>query len=192
MLRCSIQASHCETNVTRCGCFQGVQSSSTLCWMWQGRRRRAIASKVSSCATLVEKTNECMLPDNGTLCDICFRTLKLTTPTFGGTVDRKHHRCHCNCCDHVLYISRLHRLCDSKEQQGCLHYDVVWWWKFHSRWYIRFSLGQPHTVLATCRTTSWFMMSFVRMVIQLENCVRQVTTRWIVSIGLRRMPRTID
>ena len=20
--------------------------------------------------------------------------------------------------------------------------DVVWWWKFHSRWYIRFSLGQ--------------------------------------------------
>ena len=27
--------------------------SSTLCWMWQGRRRRTIASKVSSCATLL-------------------------------------------------------------------------------------------------------------------------------------------
>ena len=26
--------------------------------------------------------------------------------------------------------------------RGCLHRDVVCWWKFHSRWCIRFSLGQ--------------------------------------------------
>ena len=33
---------------------------------------------------LVENADECMLLDNETLYDICFRTLKLTTLTFGG------------------------------------------------------------------------------------------------------------
>ena len=56
--------------------------------------------------------------------------------------DMKHHRCHCSCCDHVLCVSRRHWLCDSNVQRGCLRYDVVWRWKFHSRWCIRFSLGQ--------------------------------------------------
>ena len=39
---------------------------------------------------LVENADECMLMDNETLYDICFRTLKLTTPTFGGSVNEKH------------------------------------------------------------------------------------------------------
>ena len=39
---------------------------------------------------LVENADERMLPDNEALCDIWFRTLKLTTPTFGGTVDEKY------------------------------------------------------------------------------------------------------
>ena len=39
-----------SSNVTCCGCFQGVQSSSTLCWMWQRRRQKAaIAFRVSNC-----------------------------------------------------------------------------------------------------------------------------------------------
>ena len=32
---------------------------------------------------LVENADECMILDNEALYDICFRTLKLTTPTFG-------------------------------------------------------------------------------------------------------------
>merc|ERR1712025_1462169 len=32
---------------------------------------------------LVENADECMLLDNEALYDICFRTLKLTTPTYG-------------------------------------------------------------------------------------------------------------
>ena len=32
---------------------------------------------------LVENADECMVLDNEALYDICFRTLKLTTPTFG-------------------------------------------------------------------------------------------------------------
>ena len=30
-----------SSNVTCCGCFQGVQSSPTLCWIWQIRRQKA-------------------------------------------------------------------------------------------------------------------------------------------------------
>jgi tubulin beta len=32
---------------------------------------------------LVENADECMVIDNEALYDICFRTLKLTTPTYG-------------------------------------------------------------------------------------------------------------
>ena len=32
---------------------------------------------------LVENADECFLLDNEALYDICFRTLKLTTPTYG-------------------------------------------------------------------------------------------------------------
>ena len=32
---------------------------------------------------LVENEDECMVLDNGALYDICFRTLKLTSPSFG-------------------------------------------------------------------------------------------------------------
>ncbi len=32
---------------------------------------------------LVENADECMILDNEALYDICFRTLKLTTPSFG-------------------------------------------------------------------------------------------------------------
>ena len=41
--------------------------------------------------------------------------------------------------------------------------------------------------------SNYFMVydeSLVRTVTQLENCVRRVTTRWTVSIGLCQMPRT--
>ena len=51
--------------------------------------RMAPRSVVIDFPMLVENANERMLPDNETLCDIWFRTLKLTTPTFGGTVDKK-------------------------------------------------------------------------------------------------------
>ena len=46
-------------------------------------------SVVISFHLLAENTDECMLLDSEALYDICFRTLKLTTPTFGGTVDEK-------------------------------------------------------------------------------------------------------
>ena len=50
---------------------------------------------------------------------------------------------------------------DSNVQRGCLHCDVVWCWKFHSRWCIRFSLGQPHTACSgdskqdSCADADW-------------------------------------
>ena len=40
-----------------------------------------------------------------------------------------YHRCHCNCCDLVLFVDSL---------RGCLRRDVVWW----SWWCLRFYLGQ--------------------------------------------------
>ena len=120
-----------------------VQSSSTLCWMWQGRRQRTSVSKVFqlchslgrtgsgmrmplmlkireghfdrimetlstilphnvsdkvvvpysvviSFHLLVENADVCMSPGTEALYDICCRTLKPTTPTFGGTVDEKY------------------------------------------------------------------------------------------------------
>merc|ERR1712196_383899 len=86
-----------------------VPSSSTLCSMSCARRPSpATASRASSSATssvvpspkvsdtvvepynatlsvhqLVENADECMCLDNEALYDICFRTLKLTTPTYG-------------------------------------------------------------------------------------------------------------
>ena len=47
------------------GALRAVPSSSTLCWMWLGRRPVVPLSL-----------------DNETLYYICFRTLKLTTPTY--------------------------------------------------------------------------------------------------------------
>ena len=48
---------------------------------------------------LVENADECMILDNEALYDICFRTLKLTTPTYG---DLNHLVCAamsgCTCC----------------------------------------------------------------------------------------------
>merc|ERR1711948_32661 len=38
---------------------------------------------------LVENADECFLLDNEALYDICFRTLKLTTPTHGGRMSTK-------------------------------------------------------------------------------------------------------
>ncbi|KAJ6944831.1 hypothetical protein NC652_010006 [Populus alba x Populus x berolinensis] len=46
---------------------------------------------------LVENADECMVLDIEALYDICFRTLKLTTPSFGGSEppDFSHHeRCY--------------------------------------------------------------------------------------------------
>merc|ERR1711862_560847 len=45
---------------------------------------------------LVENADECMLLDNEALYDICFRTLKLTTPTYGDLnhLVCSHERCH--------------------------------------------------------------------------------------------------
>ena len=39
--------------------------------------------------------------------------------------DMKHHRCHCSCRDHVHCVGRLHCLCDSYVQLGCLRRLVV-------------------------------------------------------------------
>ena len=39
--------------------------------------------------------------------------------------DRKHHRCHCSCRDHVHCVGRLHCLCNSNVQRGCLRRLVV-------------------------------------------------------------------
>ena len=55
--------------------------------------------------------------------------------------DSKLHRCHYNCRGLVLCVGRLHWLCGFHVQRRCLRRDVVWWWRFHSRWCIRFSLG---------------------------------------------------
>ena len=69
------------------------------CVIWQRERIRAFSEawpglQVSdtvvepynatlSVHQLVENADECMVLDNEALYDICFRTLKLTTPTFG-------------------------------------------------------------------------------------------------------------
>ncbi|KAK7274729.1 hypothetical protein RIF29_15826 [Crotalaria pallida] len=57
-----------------CDCLQGFQVSDTVVEPYNA---------TLSVHQLVENADECMVLDNEALYDICFRTLKLTTPSFG-------------------------------------------------------------------------------------------------------------
>ena len=74
------------------------------------------------CAELVENVDECMLPDNEALCDICFRTLKLTTPAFGDTVDERYQWIYDTSStigsDISHYTSNPYMACSSESQDG--------------------------------------------------------------------------
>ncbi|KAG2247631.1 hypothetical protein Bca52824_087259 [Brassica carinata] len=58
-----------------CDCLQGVPFLGRRNWIWNG-------NSVDIKDQLVENADECMVLDNKALYDICFRTLKLTTPSF--------------------------------------------------------------------------------------------------------------
>ena len=79
-------------------------------------------SVVISFHLLAENTDECMLLDNEALYDICFRTLKLTTPIFGGTVDEKYQRIYDisskTGSDIFHYTSNPYMGCSSESQKG--------------------------------------------------------------------------
>ena len=79
-------------------------------------------SAVISFHLLVENTDECMLLDNAALYDICFCTLKLTTPTFGGTVDEKYQWIFDTSSktgsDISHYTSNPYMACSSESQEG--------------------------------------------------------------------------
>ncbi|KAF3603199.1 hypothetical protein F2Q69_00035428 [Brassica cretica] len=61
-----------------CDCLQGVPFLGRRNWIWNG-------NSVDIKDQLVENADECMVLDNKALYDICFRTLKLTTPSWNST-----------------------------------------------------------------------------------------------------------
>jgi hypothetical protein len=63
---------------------------------------------------LVENADECMILDNEALYDICFRTLKLTTPTFGDLN-------HLDLCCHVWYhlLLELPWAVECRSEEAC-------------------------------------------------------------------------
>merc|ERR1711954_83517 len=61
-----------------CDCLQGFQVCHSLGGGTGSGMGTLLISKIR-----VENPDECMVLDNEALYDICFRTLKLTTPTFG-------------------------------------------------------------------------------------------------------------
>ncbi|KAF3533137.1 hypothetical protein DY000_02040034 [Brassica cretica] len=73
--------------VENCDCLQGFQVCHSLGGGTGSGMGTLLISKIREehDAHLVENADECMVLDNEALYDICFRTLKLTTPSWNST-----------------------------------------------------------------------------------------------------------